>query len=213
MIYLFDDRAQRRNDNEERLSDFSDLITFDTVKLISDKSADECIFDSIENPECIIFHKSYALGDSNVTYETIRQLFASLDIPTVIFSGGTEGCNKSAKEINMNADLMYYNLPYFLENLRENGSINIDTLIWGKRYRLNALLEFQNSLSQKYLINNDPDVLLDNLEKVKRDIDNSCRKIHEQDLRDAIISDIEATSQITWLDLATIIDKNIHNFQ
>lgn len=212
MIYIFDDRAQRRKDNEEKLRSFSNLITFDTVKLISGKPAEECIFDSIENPECIIFHKSYALGDENVSFETIRQLFLSLDIPIVIFSGGTEGSNKSAQEINMNADLMYDNLPYFLENLKESGRINIDTLLWGKRYRLNSMLEFQNEISKKYLITNDPDALLDNITEVKRFITKKGRYMHRY-VYDAIISDIEGVSQITWLDLYNIIDNNIRKYQ
>ena len=211
MIYIFDDRAQRRKDNEEMLRNFSDLITFDTVKLISGKTADECFSDRIKDSECIIFHKSYELGDEFVTFEKIRQLFTSFDIPIVIFSGGTEGSNKGAKEINMNADLMYHNLPFFLENRKENGSINIDTLLWGKMYRLNALLKFQN-ISQKYLINNDPDFPLDNIEKVKRDIKNSCREIN-RDLADSIIIDIDANEQITWQDLAIIIDNNIRKFE
>lgn len=212
MIYIFDDRAQRRKDNEELLRNYSDLIKFDTVKLISGKTADEWIFDYVDNPECIIFHKSYELGNESVTFETIRQLFTSLDIPIVIFSGGIEGSNKGAKEINMNADLMYHNLPFFLENRKENGVININTLLWGKKYRLNALLEFQNTISQKYLINNDLDITLDNFEKVKRDIGNLCRKI-QGDLADSIISDLDANKQITWKDLAIIIDNNIRKFE
>lgn len=212
MIYIFDDRAQRRKDNEEMLRKFSDIVTFDTVKLIPGKSADECIFDSIEDVECIIFHKSYALGDEDVTFETIRQLFTSLGVPIVIFSGGTEGSNKGANEVNMNADLMYHNLPFFLEKRKENGAINLDTLLWGKHYRLNALLKFQNTLSQKYLINNAPDASLDNLDKIKRDIKNSCREI-QGDLADSIISDIDAYEQITWKDLAIIIDNNIRKFE
>ena len=212
MIYIFDDRAQRRKDNEEMLRKFSDIVTFDTVKLIPGKSADECIFDSIEDVECIIFHKSYALGDEDVTFETIRQLFTSLGVPIVIFSGGTEGSNKGANEVNMNADLMYHNLPFFLEKRKENGVINIDTLLWGKHYRLNALLKFQNTLSQKYLINNDPDASLDNLDKITRDVKNSCREI-QGDLADSIISDIDAYEQITWKDLAIIIDNNIRKFE
>ena len=212
MIYIFDDRAQRRKDNEEMLRKFSDIVTFDTVKLIPGKSADECIFDSIEDVECIIFHKSYALGDEDVTFETIRQLFTSLGVPIVIFSGGTEGSNKGANEVNMNADLMYHNLPFFLEKRKENGAINLDTLLWGKHYRLNALLKFQNTLSQKYLINNDPDASLDNLDKITRDVKNSCREI-QGDLADSIISDIDAYEQITWKDLAIIIDNNIRKFE
>lgn len=212
MIYIFDDRAQRRKDNEVMLRKFSDIVTFDTVNLIPGKSSDECIFDSIENAECIIFHKSYALDDESVTFETIRQLFTSLSVPIVIFSGGTEGSNKSANEFNMNADLMYQNLQFFLEKRKENGVINIDTLLWGKKYRLNALLKFQNTLSKEYLINNDPDTALDDLEKIKRFIINSCREIH-RDLANSIISDIGANNQITWQELAIIIDNNIHKFE
>lgn len=213
MIYIFDDRAQRRKDNEDKLRAFSDLIIFDTVKLISGKSADESIFDSIENPECIIFHKSYALGDENVTFETIRQMFADFGVPTVIFSGGTEGSNKSAREIIMNADLMYNNLPFFLENRKENGQINIDTLLWGKKFQLNALLEFQNNMAQEYFINNDPDAPLYDLVKVQRYIKNLCRKIDRKDFLDTIISNIRATPQMNWRDLSTIIDNNIRKFQ
>lgn len=213
MIYIFDDRAQRRKDNEEKLRAFSEFIIFDTVKLISGKSADESIFDSIENPECIIFHKSYALGDDNVTFETIRQMFADFGVPTVIFSGGTEGSNKSAKEIIMNADLMYNNLPFFLENRKKNGVINIDTLLWGKRFRLNALLEFQNKMAQEYFVNNDPDSPLYDHDKVQRYINNWGRKINTKDFIDTIISSIMATPQMTWSDLNTIIDNNIRKFQ
>ena len=213
MIYIFDDRAQRRKDNEEKLRAFSEFIIFDTVKLISGKSADESIFDSIENPECIIFHKSYALGDDNVTFETIRQMFADFGVPTVIFSGGTEGSNKSAKEIIMNADLMYNNLPFFLENRKKNGVINIDTLLWGKSFRLNALLEFQNKMAQEYFVNNDPDSPLYDHDKVQRYINNLGRKINTKDFIDTIISSIMATPQMTWSDLNTIIDNNIRKFQ
>ena len=213
MIYVFDDRAERRKDNEDKLRAFSDLITFDTVKLISGKSADESIFDSIEDPECIIFHKSYALGDENVTFETIRQLFSGFGIPIVIFSGGTEGSNKSANEININADLMYNNLPFFLENRKKNGQINIDTLLWGKKFQLNAFIEFQNNMAQEYFINNDFDAPLYDIVKIQRYIKNSCRKISKKDFLDAIISNISATPQMTWRDLSTLIDNNIRKFQ
>ncbi|MBD5172378.1 MAG: hypothetical protein HDS24_04105 [Bacteroides sp.] len=209
MIYVFDDRTQRRKYNEDNLRDFSDIIIFDTVKLISGKSADESIFDSIENPECIIFHKSYALGDDNVTFETIRKLFADLEVPIVIFSGGTEGINKSAKETNINADLMYNNLPFFLENRKKNGVINIDTLLWGNRFKINSLLEFQNKMAEKYFINNDLDAQLDNPEKVKRDIKNLLMKTHVE-LAYAIISDFDINQDITWFELSNIINKNIH---
>lgn len=214
MIYIFDDRLQRRKANEEKLRIYSDLIKFDTVKLNPGKSADESIFDTVEEPECIFFHKSYALEGENITFETIRQLFSELDVPIIIFSGGIEGSNKSSNEININADLMYNNLQFFLENRKEKGHINIDTLLWGKGYRLNALLEFQNKISRKFLISKDlDDELGDDLNLVKRSIENLCREIQREDLCNSIISYIGSNERITWLDLATIIDKNIRKFQ
>lgn len=214
MIYIFDDRNQRRNANEEKLRDFLGFVTFETVHPIAGKSIEDVIIDSIKNPDCIIFHKSYALGSEEITYETIRQLFAEFNIPVVIFSGGTEGSNKGAKEININADLMYENLPHFIEDFKEKGRINIDTLLWGKRYKLNAMLEFQNNISKDYFINNDPDSPVEEkLEKVKRDIEQSFRRFHVENLRDAIISEINTNAQLTWQDLATLIDNNIRKYQ
>nr|WP_303392021.1 hypothetical protein [Bacteroides intestinalis] len=131
-----------------------------------------------------------------------------LNIPIVIFSGGIEGSNKSSKEININADLMYANLPFFLEDFRKNGVINIDTLLWGREYRLNAALQFQNKFSIEYLINQDPKEEITSLESVKRKIENGCRNISKE-LGDAIKADIDKCDRITWIEVARIIDYNI----
>lgn len=144
MIYIFDDRAQRRKDNEESLRRYSDYIKFMTVNLIPGKSIEESIIDSIDNPECIIFHKSYVFEDQSVSFENIRELFMSFDVPIVIFSGGLEGNNKGLKEINMNADLMYENLPYFIDYLKEKKELNIDALLWGKS--MNSMLFFNSKI-------------------------------------------------------------------
>lgn len=212
MIYIFDDRIQRRNYNEEKLRGFSDIVTFDTVRLIAGKQADEIILDSIESPECIIFHKSYALGNDNITFETIRQLFVDLNIPIVIFSGGTEGSNKSANEINMNADLMYENLLYFIEDFKEKGQINLDILLWGKRHKLNALIEFQNRFSKKFFINKDPDATVDEFRVIERFIETNCEKINKE-FAIAITREIKDNPRLTWMDLANIIDNNIRKLQ
>lgn len=213
MIYIFDDRAQRRKDNEEKLQCFSDLATFVRVNLIPGKSVEDCIIEPLDNVECILFHKSYALGDDEVSLETIRQMFVDFEIPIVIFSGGTEGGNKSSNEININADLMYNNLPFFLENRKENGYINIDALLWGKKFRLNALLEFQNNIAKRYFITNDPDETIDNPEKIKNYIGRSCPAFDKANLSDTIISTISTSPNMTWGELHNIIDQNIHKIQ
>jgi hypothetical protein len=214
MIYIYDDRAQRRKDNSEKLKNYSDLITFKTIVLIPGKPVDDCIIDSIENPDYVIFHKSYIFEDKNITFDTIRKLLTSLDVPVVIFSGGLENSNKSNGEININADLMYENLPLFLEDYKNSGRYNVDVLLWGKRYKLNALLQFQNEFSRKFLINTDPNGIIDDLKgDVLRMINQTFRKINMKDIGDKIISDINELEQITGANLITIIDHNIQNFK
>ena len=207
MIYIFDDRFQRRNNNQEKLSKYSDIVKFDTVKTIPGKSVEECVFDAIISPKCIMFHKSYVFEDDNVDFETIRALFISLDVPIVIFSGGTEGGNKGDSEININADVMYENLPYFLADFKENKSPNIDILLWGKRYKLNAILEIQNKFAEEFFINNNFDENIQNIEKVKRTVRNLCR--NNNVLGDAILNEIGSKGQLTWGDLLSIVENNL----
>ena len=208
MIYIFDDRKQRRSDNEEKLSKFRDIVKFATVETISGKSVEECVFDSIINPDCIMFHKSYVFEDDNVNFETIRALFVSLDVPIVIFSGGIEGGNKGYSEININADVMYENLPYFLEDFKENKSPNIDILLWGKRYKLNAILEIQNKLAKSFFIKNDFDEIIERIDKVKRTVKSLCVKTY-QELGEAITDEIDKSNQLTWGELLGIVESNL----
>lgn len=208
MIYIFDDRTLRRKENEEKLRSFSDIIQLRTLVIESGKSVEECIVDSIDDPECIMFHKSYAFDDSNVSFETIRQLFISLDIPIIVFSGGTENGNKGDKEINMNADVMYRNMPYFLMDFKVNRRINIDSLLWGQKHELNTILNFQNEMSKKYFINNDLDELIGDVDEIKRTILNY-RNVSKC-IREDIISDLAQTSHLTWQDVNDIINIHIH---
>lgn len=211
MIYIFDDRAQRRKDNEEKLREFSNLITFKTITLTPEMSVEDWIIDSMENPECIIFHKSYVFEDKNITDDTVWYLFTYYDVPIVIFSGGTEGSNKGDKKIIMNADLMYQNLPYFLQNFKENEKINIDTLLWGKQYKLNAILQFQNEISKDYFILNNPENYVEDIPKLTRIIRLKCKTINEENLGNNIIAEINSHIRITWHDVADIIDNQIKN--
>lgn len=212
MIYIFDDRAQRRKDNEEKLTVFSGSIVFATVNIIPGKPVEECIFDSMEKPECIIFHKSFVFEDKNVTFESIRQLFTSLGVPIVIFSGGTEGVNKGREEININADLMYLNLPYFLKDYQKHGVINIDILLWGKSFKLNALLQFQNELAREYIIDRNLEDAIENIERIKRTIRQKLLKI-DKEMSDAILETLDKNPQMTWGDLNELIDNKIISIQ
>ncbi|MCH5221275.1 MAG: hypothetical protein J1F05_02965 [Muribaculaceae bacterium] len=209
MVYIFDDRAYRREENHERLKKYTDLIRFETVKTVPNKPTAECVFDMvIESPECIIFHKSYVFADNTVDFESIRAVFISFGVPIVIFSGGTEGANRKENEIDINADLMYENLPYFLEDLRINGKININVLLWGERHKLNALLEFENRIAEICFINHDLQAFIENVPKIRRTIENLTKKEFKE-LGELILTDLDKIGEPTWLDLRNIVESNI----
>lgn len=212
MIYIFDDRTQRRKDNEEELKKYSDFIKFRTIDPTSEKSVEDYMVDIVDNPECILLHKSYTFSNDDISFEKIRHLFTSLNVPVVIFSGGIEGSNKSIVgenvEINMNADLMYLNFPLFIDDLKANGNINLDILLWGKQYKLNAALNFQNQIANECFINNDLEDTIEDIEKVTRLISRPCQKF-SKDFGSNIINELKKLDKPTWLDLAIIIDKNI----
>lgn len=213
MIYIFDDRAQRCKDNEDILQAFARVVKFRKIDLKQEQSLEDWFLESMGDcePECVIFHKSYVFDEDRVTFDNVRQLFtSSLKIPFVIFSGGTEGCNKGQTEININADLMYDNLPYFLSDFEANKKINIDILLWGKKYKLNSILHFQNEISKEFLINTNLDDVVEDIDEVIMYIDLQCR---DRQLSNAIIIDLKRNAEITWSDLANIIDKNIKKYK
>ena len=133
-------------------------------------------------------------------------------MPIVIFSGGTEGGNKGDSEININADVMYENLPYFLEDFKENEQINIDILLWGKRYKLNAILELQNKLAESFFIKNNLDENIEVIDKVKRTVKHLCEKTNKE-LGEVIINEIDNSNQLTWGELLCIVDHNLKNLK
>lgn len=210
MIYIFDDRAQRREDNEEKLSRYSDRVRFMKLNLMPDTSLENALLDNLSEPECVLFHKSYPLANSNVTVEDVRDILNTLEIPVVIFSGGIEGNNKGSAEITMNSVIMYENLPFFIDNLKETGKPNFDTLIWGERYELNAILNAQNKLAQKYLINNNPADPI-NIRDVTRTLNQTVRKLHSG-FAGALNNAIEGREDLTWGELADIIDRTVQNY-
>lgn len=218
MIYIFDDRSQRRESNKERLNRFSNFIIFDTIKTESEKSLEDTKIAYIDNPECIMFHKSYVFEDSSLSYETVREIFNSYDVPVVIFSGGTEGGNLGKEETVINADLMYENLPIFIEDYIRNGKINLASLVWGKRHTLNSLLMLQNKLSEEFFIKNNLDEEVGNLkghediESVKRKIERLCRSIH-RDVGVAILKSIDNIPNLTFRQLNDIVNNVISQYK
>lgn len=213
MIYIFDDRSQRREVNKEKLNKFSNVLSFETIKTNPRKSIEEYLIESMsDTPECIIFHKSYIFDDSNLSYETVREFFNSFDVPVVIFSGGIENNNKGEKEVNMNAELMYVNLPFFLDDYVDNGKINLEILVWGKRYQLNALLILQNKLAEKFFITNDPEEEVKNLDEVRRSIARICKPTHRV-VGDAIFNLIDKFPKLTWGQLDDIITNTISQYK
>lgn len=213
MIYIFDDRFQRRELNKEKLNKFSKILSFEVVTTASERSIEESLIETMpDNPECIIFHKSYIFEDSNLSYETVREIFNSYNVPIVIFSGGIENNNKGEKEVSMNAELMYENLPFFLEDYVNNGKINLDILLWGRKYQINSLLILQNKLAEKFFILNNPEEEIKDLDDVKRGITRLCKPAHTI-IGDAILNSTDTCAKITWGQLDEIITNTISQYK
>lgn len=212
MIYIFDDRPVRRSTNEKNLfNKYSYCVSF--VDLKPGQTLEAWASEVIGDADCICIHKSYKFKDITETLESAIEHLKALKAPIVIFSGGTERSNKGLDKINqINADQMYVNMPFFLDDFKQTGKSNIDILLWGEMTGLNAILNFQNKLAKEYLIQTDDlNNQIKNLDEVFEFIES------EDSLPQNFINDfLSAVSNrkfLTWQGLADILDETVRKFK
>lgn len=149
MIYLFEDRQDRMAQYLKTKLD----ATYIKQALIdcSKENLLDYLKENYSDAITIIFHSSYIFSSKDITVQDIKGYFLKKKVPFIYFSGGL-GNNLVLENGfingNVNSGDMYKNLDYFIKHFSENQSVNIPILIYGKKYLLNSLLEFQ------YLINN-----------------------------------------------------------
>ena len=156
MIYIFDDRYERRESYTALVKKNHNLISFESIKCETIDELENFILD-LEDASMILLHSSYRyLGDVFKTEEVVEK-FSLLDIPVVLFSGGFMHPSVSLilgkhKVYNINSIVMYQNLEVYLSHLKLNQSSPIDILIWGESYIQNIITRTQSDLFRKLCV-------------------------------------------------------------
>lgn len=147
MIYLFDDRKGRKDDFLKIPIDnkYIKESIFDSPQ---DKII-QFIFNNLEDAKCILFHKSYEFPQGDISVQEIKKIFISRKINFVQFSGGDNNnllLEKNIYTATINSEDMYLNLEGFIKYYKQEKTINLPLLIFGKKYLLNNLLLVQHNI-------------------------------------------------------------------
>lgn len=222
MIYIFEDRLERRKINQGIIDSYGDLVCYGKFGIDQGQNPESFILDKFADAQCVMLHKSYAFKTNDVTVETVDKIFREyLEIPFVLYSGGLEKGNKdSAGRISLNADIMYSNLPLFLEHCRQLSDLGgdhireiLDILLWGPDYVLNSILNFQNEFSKKFFMLKDPEEGISDidLKVVNRHLTQNSRSKNLQlsILAKEISSEMSEIQSLTWDRLRIIIQDKI----
>ncbi len=162
MIYIFEDRYERRSNNQKIVSTFPGKIEFAKFDIDPEQDLSEFIINRFHDAECIMLHKSYVFKNKDVNIEKVVSILSKeYGVHCVIFSGGTEkGKITLDGNVIINADVMYKNLEEFMNHHSHQGVIEFAKLLWGKNYKLNSLLEIQYKITLK-MVDDDLSSLLD----------------------------------------------------
>lgn len=219
MIYIFDDRARRRELYSKTLNRYSALIKPDILNLIDTGNFDESLIEKYGDAYLIILHTSYRIKGGEIKSEEIRDYFLRNGLHVVTFSGGAEMNDVSHKEkgtlYNMNAERMYGNLEIFLKDYELKGEPNIELLLWGEQYRLNQLLSFQWILGIQFInINLDEPITEDEADNLIDLIENELASEGLTDFKDRIETYIETglSESITHYQLLDFVSHLIREY-
>lgn len=208
MIYIFEDRTERKQRNESKLKEYGDVCKFAKYdELIKDGSIENFAVSLSPERDCVIFHRSYAL-QNGVSIDQIRTYFIQFGIPFVEYSGGIERSNavreQGIKYYIINADLMYSNLPAFLDWYKKYNRVVCDVLIWGNDFEKNRMF----SLFAQFYADNFLDKRWTD-EVPKTDISRLVRIINRH-LGNECAVDVLSKPAPTWYNIFEIVQNYIN---
>lgn len=156
-ILLIEDRQERQkkflNYTNIDLKAYSDMIE----NIIG--GAYDNLYESLKNGKInfdnysmVIAHKSAFNGDTQEILYGIEKECKKRAIPLVLFSGGITANyyeeEKNFKKLELNSkDFYSQNLQLFLNNYRENGKIELLMLSYGKRWKLDIVLNCMEKIN------------------------------------------------------------------
>ena len=177
MIYIFEDRYERKEANMSLINRYKWLITFADIKCDSLDQLEVFISTTLKTPSLILLHDSYRYPGDKLRKEQVISKFLEHDIPVVLFSGGILKPNESLINerltYNINSLVMYKNLEIYLQKIDSNKKTPIDILLWGESYMRNKIVIAKSSIF-RVLCKLDPTSLLnediiENIEEIIKD--------------------------------------------
>lgn len=164
-ILLIEDRLKRQRDLLGKLNidleEFSEILDNQIIdgdnNLLEDIKNDK--FDFTEY-SVIIAHESIFADNHNTAMSKIKKYCKIEQKPLVLFSGNNSNSynNEDCEELGLiSTDLYSKNLVLFLEEFRKN-DINILILSYGKRWKLNIVLNVLEKVSLFIDTNTDEDI-------------------------------------------------------
>lgn len=227
MIYIFDDRFERR---EKHGLDLIKLSQYAKSKDITCGTVDELVSfikDGLSDVTHVLIHASYQYPGGELDMNKVVEAFYSYckDVQIVLFSGGYNHPGTSmigkTKVFSVNSDVMYNNLELFTRHLSKDPNSPIEILLWGKSYLQNQILATQSAIVRSlYKINLDEQIDVKDKDKNKKNellleeineiVADRLRNEEFKEMREALQAVIVADK--TWRkmleDIEDVITKN-----
>ena len=219
MIYIFDDRFERREKHSLDLIKLSQFARFEEITCETSDELSSLISGKLSNVTHVLLHSSYRYPSEQLDTNVVVKAFKtySKDIQIVLFSGGYNHPGISSigetRVYSINSDVMYNNLVLFTQQLSKDPNCPVEILLWGNSYLQNQILATQSSIIRslcrldldKQI--NDDDEKLDEVQEIVADRLRSEELIH---LRDALMAIL--VPKKTWRqlleDIENVITKN-----
>lgn len=149
MIYLFEDREDRKRQFLGEGFNHS-MIQHKPFDCANKNEIVDYVKQNYQDASAVLLHKSYIFENKEYTIDNVISGFKlALNIPVVLFSGGSN--SRLIKDGNIitaeiNSGIMYKNLTDFLNHYQATNEVCVPILVYGKKYRLNQLLEMQSKI-------------------------------------------------------------------
>ena len=174
MIYIFDDRHERREMNSSLINRYNRLISFAEIKCDTFEQLDHFISNELFEPSLVLLHNSYRYPGDRLDSDYVSSKFLEHDIPLILFSGGFIHPNQTLvygkyQALSINSLVMYKNLDVYLKHLTYNENASIEILLWGESYISNRISHTKSAIFRK-ICKVRPDSSMD---------EDMCQEIHE----------------------------------
>lgn len=188
MIYIFDDRFERREAYSYIVKKYPKYISFETIDQTTIGEFESFIAERLITPTLFLLHASYRFVGEELNNTRVTETLCSWGIPIVHFSGQynqpsirTLGKNKIYE---VNSITMYSNLELFVKHIINDSKSTIEILLWGSDYIVNQIVATQSEivrvLCKTKLSSNVDDHIIDTLKAI---IINRLRNEELQSLR------------------------------